>query len=423
MGRVVATAALFSLISQPAAAAESGDSVDFEVRLEEVLSHDDGEFLWYHPRAVVYPSPDRRTESQFLMTLQKHLRADDHYDGLATMTLTAGAWTPPTPVPALAWSHSDSGATIAVCDVTPGYHASSGRVIAIGAKVLYDDAGNQLTDTPEAHQVAYAVFSPAERRWSQWQFLDLPDTNSRYFLATAGCAQWVAEDSGTILLPVYHKGPEGQAYSATVLRCGFDGQRMTLLEEGRTLDLAEVRGLCEPSLARFRDRYYLTLRNDLRGYVTTSKDGLHYASITPWQFDDGAELGSYNTQQHWLVHSDGLFLAYTRRGADNDHIVRHRAPLFMARVNPDTLRVIRATEKVLIPERGGEFGNFGANPVSAAESWVTVAEGVWSEDARRRGAKGTLYLARILWSRPNRLRGDLVGHADQPSPQEDSRSK
>ena len=45
-----------------------------------------------------------------------------------------------------------------------------------------------------------------------------------------------------------------------------------------------------------------------------------------WTFDDGSELGNYNTQQHWVTHSDGLFLVYTRRGADNDDIARHRAP-------------------------------------------------------------------------------------------------
>ncbi len=83
-----------------------------------------------------------------------------------------------------------------------------------------------------------------------------------------------------------------------------------------------------------------------------------------WTFDDGKELGSYNTQQHWLTHDDGLFLVYTRRGAGNDHVMRHRAPLFIAQVDPLRLRVIRATERVLIPERGATLGNFGAAPIN-----------------------------------------------------------
>jgi hypothetical protein len=52
---------------------------------------------------------------------------------------------------------------------------------------------------------------------------------------------------------------------------------------------------------------------------------------------------------------------------------------------------------VLIPERGGEYGNFGASAMTDRESWVTVAEGVWNDDARRRGAKGALFVARVLW--------------------------
>ncbi|MCB1079966.1 MAG: lysophospholipase, partial [Verrucomicrobiae bacterium] len=132
-------------------------------------------------------------------------------------------------------------------------------------------------------------------------------------------------------------------------------------------------------------------------------DGLHFADAKPWTFDDGGELGSYNTQQHWLVHSDGLYLVYTRRGANNDHIVRHRAPLFMAAVDPATLRVIRSTERVIIPERGAEMGNFGACAIDANESWVTVSEGMFMKDSKARGAEGATFVARIRWDSPNRL--------------------
>ncbi|MBX7075421.1 MAG: hypothetical protein K1X71_19940 [Pirellulales bacterium] len=375
--------------------------VDFDVRVEEVLSHDDGKSLWYHPRATINLS-SITGDPGYLMTLQKHLMADDHYGGLAvTRPNNDGGWAAPEPVPALAWRKNKAGETIAVCDVTPGYHPPSGKVLALGAKILYDDAGKQLTSTRHAHQVAYAIYNG--RDWSEWKLLELPD-DDKYFLATPGCAQWIVEPDGTILLPIYHQGPTGEVYAATVLRCGFDGQEMKLLEQGTTLELAEVRGLCEPSITRFRGRYHLTLRNDLKGYVTTSDDGLHYAPITPWLFDDGQELGSYNTQQHWITHSGGLFLVYTRRGADNDHIVRHRAPLFMARIDTGALRVLRATEKIVIPERGGELGNFGANAASENEAWVTVGEGVWNDDARRRGAKGTVFIGHIQWSRPDRLR-------------------
>jgi hypothetical protein len=170
---------------------------------------------------------------------------------------------------------------------------------------------------------------------------------------------------------------------------------------GSVLRLDVARGLYEPSLATFSGRYFLTLRNDIRGYVSVSDDGLNFASPKPWTFDDGAELGSYNTQQHWLAHRDGLFLVYTRSGANNDHIVRHRAPLFMARVDPQKLQVIRGSEKVVVPERGAELGNFGCARINDRESWVTVSEGMFMKDSKARGAEGATFVARILWSKPD----------------------
>src|SRR5581483_5404275 len=99
------------------------------------------------------------------------------------------------------------------------------------------------------------------------------------------------------------------------------------LKHGDEITIADGRGIYEPSLVRFAGKYYLTLRNDSRGYVTVSDDGLHYQPIKPSTFDEGKYLGSYNSQQHWLAHTDGLFLSYTRRGYNNDHIPRHRAPI------------------------------------------------------------------------------------------------
>ena len=52
------------------------------------------------------------------------------------------------------------------------------------------------------------------------------------------------------------------------------------------MSLNVVRGLCEPSIIAFRDRFYLTIRNDIKGYVTASNDGLHYQPIKAWTFDD-----------------------------------------------------------------------------------------------------------------------------------------
>ncbi|MEE8451573.1 MAG: hypothetical protein V3R99_06645 [Thermoguttaceae bacterium] len=163
------------------------------------------------------------------------------------------------------------------------------------------------------------------------------------------------------------------------------------------------RGFCEPSLTRFGDRFYLTLRNDVHGHVTSGRDGLHFDEPKKWRFDDGSELGNYNTQQHWVTHSDGLWLVYTRRGANNDHVFRHRAPLFIARVDPEKLCVIRDTDRVLVPERGARLGNFGVTDVSPDETWVTVTEWMQPRGVERHGSDNSLFVAKIKWNRPNRL--------------------
>ena len=111
-------------------------------------------------------------------------------------------------------------------------------------------------------------------------------------------------------------------------------------------------------------------------------------------------MGSYNTQQHWVTHAEELYLAYTRRGASNDNVFRHRAPLFLARVHPERLVVERKTERILLPNLGQPFGNFGVCNVTPEETWVT--------DCLQSAPAGhpSLYIARIHWSTPNRLAKD-----------------
>ena len=377
----------------------------FEVR--PVVAHQQAStaFCWFHPRPAAIPAFGRAGPA-VIVTLQKHLQQSDHYSGLHFLrTGDLGAtWRGPTEIPELAMQTHDDGTSTSVADVTPGWHAQTARLLLIGTKVRYDRAGVQLRDQPHSRECAYATFDPKTGRWSSWQMLAMPD-EERFFMVAAGCVQWLTQADGTVLVPMHFRGPQGNRYSATVAHCRFDGQRLTYLKHGDELTVDEPRGLYEPSLAFYRGRYYLTLRNDVRGYVTTSRDALRFQRPKAWTFDDGKELGSYNTQQHWLTHSDGLFLSYTRRGSSNDHIFRHRAPLFMAQVDPERLHVLRDTEQVLIPERGVPLGNFGTAAVSPNESWVTDAEFHMDDKPHPRGANGSVYTVRVRWSRPNQLVG------------------
>jgi hypothetical protein len=361
-------------------------------------------FCWFHPRVAAIPGAGRDGRPAVVMTLQRHLHVSDFYSGLWMMRSDdlGRTWTGPTEIPELAWQREPDGVIHAVADVTPGWHPATGKVLAIGCTVRYSPQGQQLEDVRRFSQTAYAVYDPKTDRWTKWQELKMPD-DDKFNSARNACAQWIVEPDGKLLLPMYFGRSANVPASVTVVRCSFDGRTLTYLSHGDELTLNVVRGLCEPSIAAFRGRYYLTIRNDLKGYVTVGDDGLHYQPIKPWTFDDGRELGSYNTQQHWLAHSDGLFLSYTRRGANNDHIPRNRAPIFLAQVDPERLCVVRSTEKAIIPERGAMLGNFGAAAVSPSESWVTDAEYMTGSQPNPRGADGSVFCARVIWSKPNGL--------------------
>jgi hypothetical protein len=264
--------------------------------------------------------------------------------------------------------------------------------------VQYDAQDKLVRVRPRSS--VWSVYDPPSQTWSPWAALKMPD-EPRFNCAGAGCTQRVDLENGDVLLPIYSREMNDKAYFATVVRCTFDGKTLAYAEHGTELTLNIERGFDEPSLTKFHGKYYLTIRNDLAAYVAVSDDGLHFPEPRKWTFDDGADLGSYNTQAHWVTHSDGLFLSYTRRGANNDNVVRHRAPLFLAQVDPERLVVMRATEREIVPNKGAQLGNFAVVDVNEHETWVTTSEGMSPGDPRKSGANGRVYAARIQWAKPN----------------------
>lgn len=387
--------------------ASGGESLDFRIRVDTLSSGFDRKTCWVHPRAGAIPGDPPIV----VLTMQKLLLSgSDVFFALNEMRTDdlGKTWSGPVEhAKTLGRRQEDGGVVVATCDFTPRWHAKSGKLLGTGQTVRY--RGDRVMSV-RRREVSYSVYDPEKRGWAPWTTLDLPDRPD-FANAGAGSVQRLDLPDGDILLPIYFKEPRKKAYSATVVRCTFDGETLEYLEHGSELSLPVSRGFAEPSITRCGDRYFLTLRNDVKGYVTSGRDGLRFDEPRPWTFDDGKELGSYNTQQHWVTHSDGLFLAYTRRGADNDHVFRHRAPLFIARVDPERLHVLRSTERVLVKERGARLGNFAVVDVGPEETWVTVAEwmqtrGPDPHDFRvpmRYGADNSVFAARILWSRPNRL--------------------
>jgi len=142
------------------------------------------------------------------------------------------------------------------------------------------------------------------------------------------------------------------------------------------------------------------MRGEENGHVASGKDGIHFGEAVPWTFDDGAPLLSANAQQHWIARKDALYLVYSRKGANNDHVFRNRAPLFIARVDPDKLAVIRASERVVLPETGLDLaGGFGPVDVGEDETWVVSSEMAFPEG--RKDEDNRVLLAKILWNKPN----------------------
>ena len=390
---------------QRAAAAGRSGSLPFRLSRHVPTRLFDGERCWCHPRAGIVPGAGKDGLPRVVMTMNTmHLEGSDVFKGMYGLRTDdlGKTWTEPREIDALAPRNETLDGQkrpVAVSDFWPGWHAATKTLLGTGHTVVYTP--DWKVTRPRPRHTSYSVYDAGNDRWSDWRKLAMPE-EEKFHDSGAGCTQRYDPADGTILLPIYFH-PPGKSSHVAVARCTFDGETLRYREHGNELGIDdETRGLHEPSLARFGGDYFLTIRNDKLGFVTRSRDGLNFEPIRPWQFDDGSDLGNYNTQQHWVTHSEALFLVYTRRGANNDHVFRHRAPLFMAQVDTERLQVIRETERILVPERGARLGNFGVTDVSEEETWVTVAEWMQPKGVERHGSDGSVFVARIHWAKPNK---------------------
>ncbi len=347
---------------------------------------------WVHARCcLIHPSD---WSGEMILTLQRCIMgtSEDTWDIFTDLSMMKSAdrgktWSAPQRIDALkSWSEGE-GRTVVISDFTPQWHHASGKVIGIGHTCRYIDG--KLMPPPRPRETAYSVYDPDSGHWLPPLILEMGDPDA-FFCSGAGCAQWIELPDGDLLLPIYYKSFESSAglsrmtHAATsvrVLRCRFDGQTLTVIRKGLPLETSAYRGFGEPSLAAAGGGYWLTLRNGEKAYLSFSQNGIDFAAPIPWCFDDGSELESYDTQQHWFVLEDRLFLAYTRRGLNNDHIVRHRAPLLIAEVDPDRRCLLRDTEQIAVPEMGAQLGNFGVTPGGANDAWLCASE--WMETGGR----------------------------------------
>ena len=374
----------------------SDQNNSLEIEVIEAMRGSDNDFIWTQVRAAAIP--DGTGSYQGLMTMSQKLKSGDdvYYDLYQSGSADRGkTWSEPKVIPGLKIHDIGGGSKRSMSDMTPQWHGKSGKVLNVGKSFFYTD---DLGPDRSRREIAYATFDPGKKEWGPFKTLELPGHDADDKLLTApgaGCVQFLIEENGEVFVPIAYRALTEEQYETTcretfdvranmnnddiggsvaVVRCSFDGEKLTYLEMGNSLTVMQGRGLGEPSLVKFEDKWFLTIRSDKTAYVATSEDGLHYDGLKQWTFDDGSKLGSYNTQQHWAVVKDKLYLIYTRPDGKNDHVFRHRAPLYIARVDPNIVAVQKASERICIPEDGVALGNFGVTLVDQDEVWVVSSE-------------------------------------------------
>ncbi len=361
---------------------------------------------WFHPRACMMPGDN--CDPVALMNLQVVGGSD--YFGPVHWSISEDlgkTWSDPQPIAGLGRDPvpgRDDDLKAGVCDVTPQYHPQTDTVISMGHVVFYK--GDYFARKEQLARYPVYVTRAKDGTWSKRRILawDDPRTGSIY---SNNCGQRVVMPNGDVQMS-FTFGPQPVNRMVAGVHASFDGSRLTVRDVGPALDNNKGRGLLEPSVTRYSNRFWLTMRaEDNRGYVSVSDDGLHWEDKRAWSWEDGTPLDMSTTQQHWLTHSDALFLVYTRRDASNENVIRWRSPLWVAQVNIEKRCLIKSSEQVVLPLVGDGvddadnvalMGNFNVTNASENESWVTVGEWI-----PRGGYRGNVLLAKIRWSKPNRL--------------------
>jgi len=376
--------------------------IPIKISVETVYKSKDSLFL--QARLAIIP---QKSDTSFIITQSIYGYGTHAYGDLFMMKKTSrtSKWSSPIKIKNLL-RHTISDELVKTFgDVTPAWHKNTQTLLCTGKSFFAytRDTANaagtsKRIDIENMQEIAYAVYYPDQNKWSHLEKVVLPeklDNGDNFVEANAGCTQRVDLPNGDVLLPVRYK--KNGRYVSTVIKCSYDGIKLKYEKHGSLFTIEKGRGLYEPSLCKFGNHYYLTMRADKSAYVAEGNDGLNFENFKEWKYSDGAVLGSYNTQQHWISNSHGLYLVYTRKGANNDYIYRNRAPLFIARVDPESLSVLKETEKIVlpIPSNEGDVGNFGVTCINDNESWVTAP--VSPKNIKSEDRETIIEVSKIKW--------------------------
>lgn len=361
-----------------------------KIELQRIDTNYQGDTCLVHARGAKDPNGIMRITMQPL-----RLSGLDIFYGMQMMeSYDSGAtWSPIRPCKNLVRQPTGNGMEWVLCDATPMFHHRTGKWLEIGVGVYYlnDERPNNAPMS-----AVYTVFDEKTEDWLSPCKLSFPAERMETFTRCGnGCGQSYELPNGEILVPINFVLPGDPCTHSTIIRCSFDGHTLRYLEEGDDITISIPRGLYEPSVTGYQNEFFLCLRNDITGYVAKSRDGLHYESPMPLCFDDGSLVGNYNTQQHWIRGGGKLYLVYTRRGLNNDHVFRHRAPLVIGEFDTKRMCILRDTERIIVPERGARLGNFGCTYVNERESYVIASEWMQPVDCEKYGSDNAVFIAQL----------------------------
>lgn len=343
----------------------------------------DGKKCFVHARCCFAPNVAIAT-AQYL-----NIKGIDLFSGIfMSKSLDGGkTWSELAPQNGLLPIEEDGIVTVG-CDGTPMYHKKTGKILLLGHTAQYaKDALSPILGENRKRYTFYSVYDEKNDCFTKMSFLKMPEG---YECSGNGSGQSLELEDGNILVPIsFSKKGEPYEHSCVAL-CSFDGERLEVIKVGNDLTVDVQRGLCEPSVVCHKGTYYLTMRNDECGFVAKSGDGLNFTDMHLWRWQDGSILQNYSTQQHWMTVGDELYLVYTRRGADNDHVFRHRAPLFAARV--ENMKLVKESEFSLVPQRGARLGNFCVANKDDDTAVVMAAEWMQPVGCERYGSDNSIFV-------------------------------
>ncbi len=352
----------------------------------------DGKYCKVHTRGAVH-------NNEYLLTCQ-NLNVDgcDDFDCLQVNYSKDGGKTWSGFVPDKAFSlKTQNEIRIAPSDMTPLYHKATERFIVTGHTVNYFVGESfPIPVLQRKRCLPYAVFDRKSGKFGKLKELKLSD-GIKYYDFGSGCSQCCELDNGELLIPISFREENALKTKIAVIRCSFDGDELKVLSVGGDIEVEEsVRGLAEASIVFYNRKYYLTIRDDDYGYISVSDDGENYSKPEILRWTDGEVVPTYNTQSHWFVCGGKLNLVYTRRDHTNNHIFRHRAPLFAAEFDTEKRGIVKQTEIVVVEQRGARLGNFGVCSINENTALVIASEWMQPAGCEKYGSNNAVWISKIL---------------------------